>query len=241
MNQLTGQIFIAESAPSTTNIHYLSGFTAPDSFLYLQTVNGGYLLVSAMEKGRAEKQSTPGTQVVTPSDLGLKGKKVWKREEQIAALMEIAKLRRILVPVDFPVGLFQTLEKRGLKISVNRKPVCPERKVKTPEEISKLRKSQQAAVAAMKVAIEQIGSAKIGSKNRLYIGREILTSEKVRQLIHKTLINHDCAGAETIVAGGDQGTDPHERGHGPLYAGESIILDIFPRSEKTGYWGDITR
>ncbi len=39
----------------------------------------------------------------------------------------------------------------------------------------------------------------------------------------------------------NQVTDPHERGHGPLYAGQAIILDIFPRSEKTGYWGDLSR
>ena len=46
---------------------------------------------------------------------------------------------------------------------------------------------------------------------------------------------------ELIVAGGKQGCDPHERGYGPLRAHEPIILDIFPRSMTTGYFGDITR
>jgi Xaa-Pro aminopeptidase len=45
----------------------------------------------------------------------------------------------------------------------------------------------------------------------------------------------------TIVAGGDQGCDPHERGFGPLYADSLIILDVFPRDAKTGYFGDMTR
>ncbi|WP_342803705.1 Xaa-Pro peptidase family protein [Pontiella sulfatireligans] len=234
-------ILVAGSSPSTTNIHYLSGFTAPDSFLYMKTAQGGLLVVSAMEKGRAIKQSTPGTQIFTPADLGLKGKKAWNKVEQIRILMEIAQLRRILVPVDFPAGLFHALEKKGFKIAIERKAICPERKVKDKAEIAKLRKSQQAAVAAMKSAISLIGSAKIGKNGHLFIEKEFLTSEKVRQLIHKTLIDHDCAGIETIVAGGDQGTDPHERGHGPLFAGQSVILDIFPRSEKTGYWGDISR
>ena len=35
--------------------------------------------------------------------------------------------------------------------------------------------------------------------------------------------------------------DPHESGYGPLRANEPIILDVFPRSQKTGYFGDITR
>ena len=45
----------------------------------------------------------------------------------------------------------------------------------------------------------------------------------------------------TIVAGGDQACDPHERGFGPLYADSLIILDVFPRDAKTGYFGDMTR
>jgi Xaa-Pro aminopeptidase len=47
--------------------------------------------------------------------------------------------------------------------------------------------------------------------------------------------------SHTIVAGGRQGCDPHEQGHGPLRAQEPIIIDVFPRSQKTGYFGDITR
>jgi Xaa-Pro aminopeptidase len=43
------------------------------------------------------------------------------------------------------------------------------------------------------------------------------------------------------VACGRQGCDPHEEGHGVLRANEPIILDVFPRSQKTGYFGDITR
>src|SRR4029079_9581945 len=45
----------------------------------------------------------------------------------------------------------------------------------------------------------------------------------------------------TIVAGGDQGCNPHEEGYGPLKANLPIIIDVFPRSQKTGYFGDITR
>jgi Xaa-Pro aminopeptidase len=47
--------------------------------------------------------------------------------------------------------------------------------------------------------------------------------------------------ANTIVAGGLQGCDPHERGHGPLRANEAIVLDIFPRHARTFYYGDLTR
>ena len=47
--------------------------------------------------------------------------------------------------------------------------------------------------------------------------------------------------SHTIVASGDQCVDPHNQGSGPVRANTSIIMDIFPRSQKTGYFGDITR
>jgi len=241
MNRLTGLVLLAGSSQSDTDIRYLSGFSAPDPFLFLKTNSANFLVVSTMEKGRAERQSRPGTRIFTPAEIGLTRKQSGKVENQIMALVEKAKIRRIQVSSDFPVGTFKALEKKGVDISIAGKPVCPERKVKTKDEISKLRHSQHAAAAAMNAATALIGSAKIDREKRLRTERELLTSERVRQLIHRILINHDCAGIETIVAGGDQATDPHERGHGQLYAGQAIIIDIFPRSEKTGYWGDLTR
>src|SRR5436309_2291184 len=47
--------------------------------------------------------------------------------------------------------------------------------------------------------------------------------------------------SHTIVSSGDQCVDPHNQGTGPIRANTSIIMDIFPRSQKTGYFGDITR
>jgi Xaa-Pro aminopeptidase len=35
--------------------------------------------------------------------------------------------------------------------------------------------------------------------------------------------------------------DPHEEGHGPIRAHAPVVMDIFPRSERTGYFGDLTR
>lgn len=241
MNRLTGQILLAGIAQSDSDIRYLSGFTAPDPFVFMRVGSKNHLVVSMMEKGRALKQATPGTQVFTPAELGLSGKKAAKTDRQIVALMKEVKIQRIQVPSDFPVAVFKALEKRGVNISIIEGSICPERKTKTRHELAELRKSQYAAVSAMNMAVKQIASAKVDTKNRLRTGRRLLTSEGVRHQIQKTLIDFDCMGIDTIVAGGEQSTDPHERGHGQLYAGQPIIIDIFPRNEKTGYWGDITR
>jgi Xaa-Pro aminopeptidase len=71
---------------------------------------------------------------------------------------------------------------------------------------------------------------------------EPLTAERLRFEIEAAIMAEGGqANGTTIVAGGDQACDPHERGSGPLHAHELIIVDIFPRVTKTGYFGDMTR
>jgi Xaa-Pro aminopeptidase len=68
-----------------------------------------------------------------------------------------------------------------------------------------------------------------------------LTSEILRAEIDSAILRAGGNAHGTIVAGGDQACDPHERGSGPLSANSLIILDVFPRNAATGYYGDLTR
>src|SRR5690606_39089466 len=78
-------------------------------------------------------------------------------------------------------------------------------------------------------------------KNRLYHDGKPLTSERVKGEINSFLSKAGFTAAHTIVACGIHSSMPHDSGQGPLYAGKPIVLDIFPRSQKTGYFGDMTR
>jgi len=51
----------------------------------------------------------------------------------------------------------------------------------------------------------------------------------------------DPVASGTICAGGSQSACPHDAGSGVLYAGTPIVMDVFPRSMTSGYWGDLTR
>jgi Xaa-Pro aminopeptidase len=75
----------------------------------------------------------------------------------------------------------------------------------------------------------------------LYENGSLLTAERLRLQIQKFLLERECLAAEVIVAPGDQGSDPHQRGKGPLLAGRTIVLDIFAQSMPHRYWGDMTR
>ena len=59
--------------------------------------------------------------------------------------------------------------------------------------------------------------------------------------VQKYLLDNSFFGPDIIIACGSQSADPHERGHGKLFANVPIVIDIFPRHEKTKYWGDMTR
>src|ERR1700677_3269324 len=83
--------------------------------------------------------------------------------------------------------------------------------------------------------------SKIDKRRRLIYRGSPLTSERLRAIIDCAVLQASGLAANTIVAGGKQACDPHERGYGPLRANEPVIIDIFPRSQKTGYFGDITR
>jgi len=97
------------------------------------------------------------------------------------------------------------------------------------------------AEVGMAEGMEVLRRARIARDRKLMHHGVPLTSERLRAVIDCAILQANGLAANTIVAGGKQGCDPHERGHGPLRAHEPIIIDIFPRSQKTGYFGDITR
>jgi len=223
------------------NVRYACGFSAPDSFLFLDNSGEKHLVVSLLELGRAKSL---GDTIIchTPDSLGLKASARRSLGKQALGLLEHQKLKRISVSSTCPVGVVRELEKGGIKVSIASDPLYPQRLLKTESEVRQLRASQRAAVSAMKTAIALIQSSTI-TKNQMLKAPDgkALTSEKVRHEIERVLAENDCSADEIIVAGGNQAVDPHERGTGPLKAHEMIVLDIFPCSKLSGYWGDITR
>src|SRR5205085_6881387 len=117
----------------------------------------------------------------------------------------------------------------------------PEREIKSSAETKKISAALMMAEIGMAEAMQVLRASKIGRKRRLLYHNVPLTSEKLRGIIGTAILQAGGVASHTIVAGGKQGCDPHEQGRGVLRANEPIILDVFPRSQKTGYFGDITR
>ena len=89
--------------------------------------------------------------------------------------------------------------------------------------------------------VEVLRGAAVAPDGTLLWNGETLTAETLRSEIDIAIARRGGCAAGTIAAPGRQGADPHCVGFGPIRAGEPIVLDVFPRSRDTGYYGDLTR
>ncbi len=228
--------------------YHLSGFLAPDAVICLRVAGRRYLAVSSLEYGRAAKEA-PVDELLSYEELEIvklarelkSGAKAYAAA--VANLLERlgATGSPIVVPPGFGVAYADELRARGVKLTPDARLFERLRRAKTEEEISHIEKAQAAVEAACAHAVAILEESEVGEDNALIWRGEPLTSELLRAEIDVELLRRGCAADGTIAAGGPQGADPHERGHGPLKAGESIIVDIFPMDLSTRYYSDMTR
>jgi Xaa-Pro aminopeptidase len=224
------------------DILYASGFFAPDPFLCLVAGNRTILVMSDLEMDRAKRESKATdvwswTQIVK----GFAANAPARAEHVIAACLKRLGVRAAEVPDSFPLGLARRLEALKVRLHAAKDPFWPDREIKTRDEVRKIEGSLRAAEAGLLAGIEALKNTRIGRDGWLYQGKAKFTSEDLRAVVDGTIQKLGGIPVRTICAGGDQAVDPHEMGHGPLRAHAPIVMDIFPRSQATGYFGDLTR
>jgi Xaa-Pro aminopeptidase len=205
-----------------------------DPFLYLEADGRRVALISVLE---AEKVSALGIEVIDPATLG--------QDELIAAgktRLEIdAELSRRVcaelgitaasVPPQFPLFAADHLRAGGVELTVDEDEFVRRRRVKTASELAGIRRAQKAADAAMGTAAALIRELRSG-----------LTSEEVRAAMQAVAEEHGCdLPDDVIVSHGGQSAIGHESGHGPIGAGEPVVVDIWPRDKASRCWADMTR
>ena len=241
MSTSEARLMIAASE-TDADMYYATRFLAPDPFIFFQIDAEKHLLMSDLERDRARTQAQVD-HVLSLSEYQKKAKKNNEEPSQIDALNEVLQEKNIThlnVPRAFAIATADDLRERGYTVAFPEGAYWPDREIKTPEEIEHIREAQQHTEAAMDAAITLIRNAEIRG-DTLYHNGEPLTSEAVKREIKFLLLERDYTAGHTIVAGGDQACDPHNEGTGPLPAYQSIIIDIFPRSNTTGYFADLTR
>jgi Xaa-Pro aminopeptidase len=113
--------------------------------------------------------------------------------------------------------------------------------VKGSAEVRAIEEALHAAEAGLMAGVTALRQCRIGRDGHLYRDGRRFTAEDLRAAVNTRIMAQGCVPSHTICAPGDQAVDPHEAGHGPIRAHAPVVIDIFPRSERTGYFGDLTR
>jgi len=236
-------LLIVADSEHDANMLYATGLFVPDPFIYLHYDRRPLLVMSDLEIDRA-RAGAPHCRVASLTEIQRKlrrdGVKQPRYAHVIRHILREKKIRRAAVPESFPLGLARELKKLGIKIKP-RPNFFPRREFKNADEVKKISAALVMAEVGMAEGMQALRMSKIGKRRQLVYRGAPLTSERLRAIIDCAILQASGLAANTIVAGGKQACDPHERGFGPLRANEPIIIDIFPRSQKTGYFGDITR
>ena len=239
------------ASDADADLLYAMRFFVPDPVLWWQEGKATNAVFSILEVDRARKTAKVD-RVWTFEEFLPKGVKDRSAEALVSSVVAKRKLKQVEVPRHFPISLARALEAAGAEVKVAKSSFFPQRELKEDEEVAKIHQAQKLAQAGMERAWEVLrasapakapkGKAGTGSGPRILQWEgEDLTSERLRGEIDAAIIKRGGLPAGTIVACADQACDPHERGSGPLFADSAIILDIFPRFQSTGYYGDLTR
>jgi len=236
MSDFTFDLIVA-SGEHSADMLYATHLNLPDAFVYIGCGDKKIAVVSDLEYDRAKANAPAGLTVRNQNEFG----SVRSFPELICQLQAAYNVKEFRIPFDFPAGLAVQLRKKNINCLVCEKSFFPQRSCKHDYEIEFIRQAMRVNETAMQKAFDAIASCSIASDNSLQLDGELFTSEKLRSIIDSTLAAHDAVGAGTIAAGGVQSSMPHNRGEGALYAHTPIVIDIFPRMNATGYFGDLTR
>ena len=223
---------------------YATRMFVPDPFIFLEQNGTRTVVLSDLEIDRARKQAQ-ADEILSYSEFERevqgKDKKAPPYEKVLAHFLRKRGVKWALVPSNFQLGYARELERNDIRLQTTNGLFWPEREAKTEDELRLMRRALSITEKGMARAMEVLAACKARRNKRLDWFGQVLTSELLRAEIDSAILHAGGLPANTIVAGGNQACDPHERGSGPLFADSLIILDIFPRDAKSGYYGDMTR
>ncbi len=226
-----------------SNLYYAVKFSVPDPFPYFRIGGKSIILMSDLELGRSQKQAKVD-EVISYSDIQVKARKEGAERPGVADVsayfLKSKKVHKIQVPDNFNLGLADALRKRGIEVEGKPDPFFEERVYKSAQEVEMITASLRCTEAAIHKLENLLRESKIKGKKISYRGQWV-TSELLKKVLNVSMMENNCVGSHTIVASGNQGCDPHNEGTGPVWAHQSLIVDVFPRSGDTFYYADITR
>ena len=143
------------------------------------------------------------------------------------------------MPGSFPVSLADYLRGNGIELLPDRKLFDQRRRVKSAAELAGIRRAQRAAEAGMAAGRDLLREAR--GEGELTVGGKPLTSELLKSAISRAFTENGASADDFIVSHGAQAAIGHHLGSGPIRAGETIVIDLWPRDNESACFADMTR
>ena len=235
---------IIDSPVKNADIIYSSGFYCHDPFVFIDTGENkiGFLPSTEIEKAKV-KSSIDIFYNMTDELKRIKeaGNLPPLKSSLVIIYLNEINVHDIFVPESFPYIEAENLKNHGINIFTYQDPFYQQRISKTKDEIEIVRDNCSKNNQVMNKVKEILQNSSISNDRVLIYKGEILTVEKLQNIIYKAFVDYRLYTDTIITAIGDQGVFPHESGHGEVKADTSIIVDIYPRSRDNLYYTDMTR
>ena len=240
----TQAILLYAASEGDSNMLYAAGFFVPDPFIFFQHKNRRYVVMSDLEIDRAKRQAK-ADRVLSLSHYQRRLRKLGKAPAGPVDILDLLfrsrGIRALVVPAHFFPLLADQLRAKGYSVQIKRDPFWPTRETKNKLEVKQIRESLRIARLGLEAGIRMLKRTKSKRDGYLYLNGARLTSEMLKSAVNTTIMAQGWLPSHTIISSGNQCVDPHHEGTGPIRANTSIIFDIFPRSQRNGFFGDLSR
>lgn len=238
------QLLVDASSPE---IRARTGLTAPDVFLYLRDSAGNDVAYfDAREYGvQQERLKALGSKLnlmkLEPylekaESIDVKAS---QQQRALIAILREQGTKELAVSAALPYGWATALQAAGIRLEIHD--FAREQRHKTEQQLGFMDKAQRVTEGAYDLVRKILAESTIEGSKIMHNGKP-LTSEWVKSQVQLYFIERNFSNPHgMIVASGEQAARPHDDGHGELLANSTIIVDIFPMDNATGYYADMTR
>jgi Xaa-Pro aminopeptidase len=242
---MTTPLLIHADSLRDADMFVATGVSVVDPFTYLE-LDGRRIIVASVLEAEVIERDSRATEIWRDDDFGTRElvREGWEYEdavmERVRRVLERAGAAEVAVPPSFPVALADYLRGKDVTVTPDRQTFEMRRRLKDADQLRAIREAQTATEASFRAARELLGSASPGEGGLVADG-ELVTCERVRDVIVATLREHGCEGEAPLVGAGPRGALVHDLGSGPINPGEPVIIDVFPQNAASRYCADMTR
>lgn len=235
------EVLLYADTVKNSDMLYFAGVSIHDPFFAFSHKGKKCAMLTPLEIGRARRSSRLD-EIFDEFKCGehLRCQK-FEGKYIAAALFRKLGIGKFLVDRNFPAIMLDFFRAQNFDLKVSEKSsLFPERSRKKVSEIKEIEAANAVASAGFAIVEDFLKKSKISSGILEWKGKP-LSSEMLISEIEREAIRMGADAIDTIASSGDQACDPHEVGRGVISANSLIVVDIFPRLRRSGYFGDMTR